>query len=86
MMNFGGALEALKGGAKVARAGWNGRDMFLYYVPAKTYPVETEAARSKFGDEVPYRAYIALVTAQGDVATWSPSTSDALAEDWEIIE
>lgn len=27
-MNFGEALEALKGGKKVARAGWNGRGMF----------------------------------------------------------
>jgi hypothetical protein len=36
-------------------------------------------------DMVPYRHYIALKTAQNDVATWSPSTSDALAEDWEIV-
>ena len=30
-MNFGEALEALKGGKKVARAGWNGRGMFVVY-------------------------------------------------------
>jgi len=28
-MTFGHALEALKGGAKVARSGWNGKGMFL---------------------------------------------------------
>jgi hypothetical protein len=35
---------------------------------------------------VPYRAYIALKTAQEDIATWAPSGSDALAEDWCTIE
>ena len=32
-MTFGIAIEALKKGKKVARAGWNGKGMFLYYVP-----------------------------------------------------
>ena len=29
-MTFGGALEALKAGKKVARTGWNGKGMYLY--------------------------------------------------------
>ncbi|MTO24509.1 DUF2829 domain-containing protein, partial [Turicibacter sanguinis] len=33
-MNFGQVLELLKQGKKVARRGWNGKGMFLYYVPA----------------------------------------------------
>ena len=37
-MNFGQALEQLKQGIKVAREGWNGKGMFLYYVPANKYP------------------------------------------------
>ena len=32
-MNFGEALEALKAGKKVARAGWNGKGMYIYLVP-----------------------------------------------------
>lgn len=28
--NFGDALELLKAGRKVARTGWNGKDMYLY--------------------------------------------------------
>ncbi|WP_220271858.1 Thoeris anti-defense Tad2 family protein [Moraxella bovis] len=35
---------------------------------------------------MPYRAYLALKTAQNDVATWTPSVSDTLAEDWVIVE
>lgn len=86
-MNFGKALEALKNGKKVARTGWNGSGMFAYIVPANAYPANTEAAKSFFGEQpVPYRAYFALKTAQDDVATWVPSGSDILAEDWIIVE
>lgn len=87
-MSFGLALEAMKQGAKVARLGWNGSGMFAYYVPANSYPAQTGIAKQHFGDGalVPYRAYLALKTSQGDVATWAPSCSDALAEDWEIVQ
>lgn len=87
-MTCGQAIEAMKQGAKVARAGWNGSGMFAYYVPANSYPAQTGVAKQHFGDGalVPYRAYLALKTAQGDVATWAPSCSDALAEDWCVVE
>lgn len=84
---FGLAVEAMKMGKKVARAGWNGSGMFVYYVPAGKYPVRMEQIKGLFPDDlVPYRHYMALKTAQGDVATWAPSCSDALADDWFIIE
>lgn len=87
MMDFGDALRAMKAGKRVARAGWNGKSMFAYLVPAASYPVQTGAAREHFGEGamVPYRAYLALKTVDDDVATWAPSASDALAEDWEIV-
>lgn len=87
-LTFGQAVEAAKQGMKVARTGWNGSGMFAYIVPAASYPAQTGAAKSHFGEGsmVPYREYWALKTAQGDVATWAPSGSDSLAEDWVIIE
>jgi len=86
--SFGWAVERMKSGAKVARCGWNGSGMFAYYVPANSYPAERGAnVHGIFKDDlVPYRHYLALKTAQDDVATWSPSTSDALATDWEEVE
>ena len=42
-LNFGQAIEAVKAGKKISRAGWNGSGMFAY-------------------------------------------CSDALAEDWEVVE
>jgi hypothetical protein len=87
-MNFGQATEAAKSGKKVAREGWNGSGMFAYIVPAASYPAQTGVAKEYFGENalVPYRAYWALKTAQEDIATWAPSGSDSLAEDWVIID
>lgn len=87
-LSFGMAIEALKLGERVARSGWNGAGQFVYLVPANSYPAQTAIAKAHFGADaiVPYRAYLALKTAQGDVATWAPSCSDALADDWQIVE
>lgn len=86
-MSFGLAIEALKKGHKVARRGWNGKGMFVYYVPANSYPVQTEAAKSHFGEGsmVPYNAYMAIKNVDETVSTWVPSINDCLAEDWSIV-
>jgi len=84
---FGGALEVLKNGFKVARKGWNGKGMFLYHVPANSYEPQTDIAKEAFGGYlVPYGAYIAMKTAQGNVVPWLASQTDMLSEDWEIIK
>jgi hypothetical protein len=86
-LDFGTALIALKSGHKVTRAGWNGKGMFLYFVPGNEYPAQTDIAKDTFpSGMVPYRAYCALKTVQGDVAPWSASQSDILSSDWEILE
>ena len=89
-MNFGHALDALKVGRKVARAGWNGKGMFLYYVPAASYPAQRNTLKTLAGmfpdDMVPYCAYIAMKTAQDNVVPWLASQTDMLAEDWTVIE
>lgn len=84
-LSFGAAMEMLRRGHAIARAGWNGKGMFAYLVPANAYPASTAAARAHFGDElVPYNAYMALKGADGRVSTWAPSGSDCLADDWTI--
>ena len=87
-MNFGKALEALKAGKKVARRGWNGKGMFLYYVPANRYTALTDAAKEIMGEDgkVEYGAYSAMKTAQGNVVPWLASQTDMIAEDWEIVD
>lgn len=89
-MTFGQAIEALKVGQKVARAGWNGKGMFLYHVPAAAYPAQRNPQGTMVGvfpdDMVPYCAYIAMKTAQNNVVPWLASQTDVLADDWSIIE
>lgn len=84
-MTFGQAIEALKAGQAVARSGWNGKGMYLYYVPGNSYPAVTEIAKATFGEMVPYGAYIAMKTAQNNVVPWLASQTDVLAEDWDVL-
>ena len=86
--NFGLAIEAAKKGAKITRRGWNGKGMFLYYVPEGRYPARTDAAKSIATEDgkVDYGAYIAMKTAQGNVVPWLASQTDILADDWEVVE
>lgn len=85
-VSMGDALVLLKEGHKVARKGWNGKGMFLYYVPANTYSAQTEIAKEYFGDTVDYGAYIAMRTASGEVVPWLASQTDLLAEDWVLVK
>ena len=87
-MNFGEALAAIKAGKRVARAGWNGKGMFLFLVPGSTFTVNREPLLSIMGEgtQVQYHAHIDMKTAQGYVVPWLASQSDLLSEDWEIAD
>lgn len=85
-LTFGQAIVAAKSGSKVARTGWNGTGMFAYVVPTavcNTYAAEDEIFGVKLDFTV--REHWRIKTAQGDVATWAPSSSDSLANDWCIL-
>lgn len=86
-MNFGDALKELKLGKRLQRAGWNGKGLFVYLVPAACYPVQTGAAKEHFGEGalVPYNAYLAIKNVDETVSTWVPSVNDCLAEDWHLV-
>lgn len=71
-MNFGGALQALKDGERVARAGWNGKGMWL--------KLQRPDVTSKM--TLPY-IYMSTVT--GDLVPWLASQTDILADDWSIL-
>lgn len=86
-MSFGLAVEALKKGERITRQGWNGKGMFVYLVPANSYPAQTGAAKAHFGEGslVPYNAYLAIKNVDETVSTWVPSINDVLADDWATI-
>lgn len=83
-MDFGKALEALKEGKKVARSGWNGKGMFLLYVPSEKWGII-----DKIGLGIPkgnLLSWIGMKTADGKFVPWLASQTDMLAEDWEVVE
>lgn len=91
-LGIGQAVTALMAGHKIAREGWNGKDQFLYYVhkgwrDAHDFTAYHTRLQGVFEhDQVPFRAYIAMKTAQNDVVPWSCAMSDLLAHDWYIVE
>ena len=86
-LTFGLALEALKLGNKVARAGWNGKGMFLFLVPGSTFKVNRPPLLGIYseGTEINYHAHIDMKTADNKVVPWLCSQTDMLAEDWVVM-
>lgn len=86
--DFGVALAYLKTGKRVRRAGWNGKEQFIFLVEGSKFSVNRPPLLGIFaeGTEINYRPHIDLRAADGSVGTWAPSNSDALAEDWEVAE
>lgn len=87
--DFGLALHALKHGERVARAGWNGKGMFIFLVPGSRFTVDRTSTMLSImgeGTEVDYHAHIDMKTADGQVVPWLCSQTDMLADDWEIVE
>lgn len=87
-MSFGHAIHALKAGHRVARAGWNGKDMFLFLVAGSRFTVNRPPLLGIYpeGTVVDYHPHIDMKTAQGYVVPWLASQADMLADDWCIVE
>lgn len=87
-MTFGDALEATKRGERVARNGWNGKNMYVFL--AGDVEFHTDADISEFymsADGVCVTPMLVLRTAQGNLQPgWLATQSDLLAEDWYIVE
>lgn len=93
MLNFGQAIEALKSGKKVSRAGWNGKGMWLVLVPGTPSVTPTEGSPyHKAGItscEILPHIDMWTTNAEGRRAMlpgWLASQSDMLAEDWSLVD
>ena len=84
-MTFGDALEALKNGERVARKGWNGKDMYVFLAYEADFV--TDADISAFDQlEVEVGDMLVMKTAQNTFQPgWLASQADMLAEDWYIV-
>jgi len=69
MYSFSTALDWIKAGSRVARAGWNGKGMWITLQPPD--------AHSKMS-----LPYIYMKTADDKLVPWLASQTDLLADDW----
>lgn len=91
MTDIGEAVRALRGGFRVARAGWNGKDMWLSLTPGNVIPAHKFwSPQNRFyaennGGEAEVLPYVTMKTADGKIVPWLCSQTDLLAEDWQIL-
>lgn len=95
-MNFGNAIEALKSGLAIRRAGWNGKGMFVVkQIPAhitsdiipnmQSLPQSAKDILMKRDNpHIDYTNQMLIVNPNGRADSWVPSSSDVFAEDWEV--
>lgn len=92
-LNFGQAIELLKTGHRVARAGWNGKGMWIAYTPGSEFAPEFakagHAAAHRAAEEpnepVRLLPHIDMRAADGSmVVGWLASQTDMLADDWLV--
>lgn len=85
-LSFGLAVEALKSGKRVTRAGWNGKGQYVILIPGDHL---ARSAGYGFGEaigEFSFGSVMALKNAQNIMQPgWVPSQGDVLADDWKIL-
>jgi len=69
---IGWAVKHLRDGGRVARAGWNGKHMYL----------ELQLPDNNSKMTLPY---VYMRTVQGDLVPWLCSQTDLLATDWGVV-
>lgn len=95
IQNFGFAIESLKKGLCLTRAGWNGKGLFICkQVPSdisaeivpKMQSLPDGAKVKLSGCGISYRNQMLIVNKDRIADSWVPSSSDIFAEDWYIVE
>lgn len=100
-LTFGQAIEFIKLGQLVTRAGWNGRGMFIFQRPADTLEVDFIIEKVKSlpqslkdyynrdnhsNHPVVFTSYLCMKAADGTIVNgWLASQTDMLADDWQIF-
>lgn len=90
-MDFGEALKSLKNGKRVARAGWNGKGMWLGLVSGDdwqlTITFDRKPAFMESSTDLGHfiLPWIGMRTVDNGFVPWLASQTDLLAEDWVLV-
>lgn len=86
-MNFGQALELLKAGFRMRRAGWKGMFVVLQKGYPDGIPINANTSRAlglPEGTVCKFRPYLMFSGSDGSFVPWVTSQTDVLADDWEL--
>ena len=86
-MSFGLAIEAAKGGKRIARKGWNGKNQHVELACCISYlpwPADQNEVVNVNHDDIGSMAF-AFVGTSGVQMGWLASQADMLANDWMIV-
>ncbi|MGI5201665.1 DUF2829 domain-containing protein [Spirillospora sp. CA-108201] len=86
-MDFGQALERLRAGGRLTRAGWNGKGMYIVLQAGypNGIPINANTAQAtgiKQGTVCRFRPYLLMRTVDAEFVPWVASQTDILATDW----
>lgn len=85
-LSFGLAIEAAKMGKKIARAGWNGKGMYVFLIDIADMHTDADIC-DLAGKNVTVQDCLAMKCADDSICPgWLASQTDMLAEDWRIVE
>lgn len=84
-LNFGLAIEAVKKGKKISRAGWNGKGQYVQLATCISYTDPAGAVVNAEHKAIGNQA-LAFVGTSGVQLGWLASQADMLADDWTIVE
>lgn len=85
--SFGDAINFLKAGKKVARKGWNGKDMFLFLATGIEFHTEADlSCVSNLEGDLTLPAIVMKTADDRFCVGWLASQTDMLADDWFTVE
>ena len=84
-MTFGEAINLAKKGARIARAGWNGKNQYVEIATCISYKNAKGEIVNAEHDAIGNQAF-AFVGTSGVQMGWLASQSDMLATDWRVVE
>lgn len=86
-LDFGAALGMVRAGGRAARAGWNGKGMWIALSPGFELfgdQVFSEAVAKDINQGTGvFRPYLIMKTVDGEYVPWVASQTDILAVDWQ---
>lgn len=84
-LTFSAALALIKAGKQVARAGWNGKDQFVYLLQGSKMATRAGYGFGEYIGEPTFGDLLVIRNSQNMLFSWVPSMGDLMASDWVVL-